>query len=121
MENMKVGRELDALVAEKVMGFDVRKHGNDWIYIGEVRPGGTDPQGYPVPNYSEDISAAWKVVEKLAQTRHITVNSAVGLDASKAFVKLWRCEIDLTKHSSTEEFSDSAPHAICLAALKAFE
>lgn len=61
---MKPGRELDALVAEKVMGlpkpYETRP-GGDWVY---------NVQDSFVPvrtlkRYSTDISAAWEVVEKM--------------------------------------------------------
>ena len=54
MSKLEAGRELDARVAEKVMG---QGSGyplpNDFHYIAEI------------PYYSTDIAAAWEVVEKL--------------------------------------------------------
>lgn len=71
LDELKAGRELDALIAEKVMGwilgperitrpdggsFDAPIH-DDWEYKG-YRP-------YSLPPYSTDIAAAWLVIEKL--------------------------------------------------------
>ena len=59
---MEAGRELDALIAEKVMGWN--------LFAGE--PGyGRRPNKFmslildPIPHYSTNIEAAWLVVEKI--------------------------------------------------------
>ena len=63
--NMQAGREMDALIAEKVMGFEVIGDGkvvlfkdNDYAYLVPDLGGQWSP--------SADISAAWQVVEKFA-------------------------------------------------------
>lgn len=110
---MKPGRELDALIAEKVFGA-VRTQEKfqgyvpipgDPVYYSEVYkyPTGVnylidDPKNRHgmmggVPHYSTDISAAWEVVEKLNK--------------------------QYSFHLNTKGSADTAPHAICLAALKA--
>ena len=62
---MMTNRELDALVAEKVMG---------WTNIrGTKEPSGKPPNGklsdfmtYKfIPNYSTDIKAAWGVIDRI--------------------------------------------------------
>lgn len=55
MKELNPGRELDALVAEKVLG----KPRVD----GLIKP--PDDISYGVPAYSTDIAAAWEVVEYL--------------------------------------------------------
>lgn len=97
---MNPGRDLDILVHEHVMG--------------ESPPPaiGDHSQTYNVPRYSEDISAAWLVVEK--------------------FGTFYAGESSPERHHWTLPYEDeegapcwsigegeSAPHAICLAALKA--
>lgn len=70
---MEAGRELDALVAEKVMGwtmFSYQMLGSGGA--GEFRwipPGRRDHVSNiaPVPRYSTDIAAAWEVVEKVTE------------------------------------------------------
>jgi len=116
MSDLKPGRILDALIAEKVMG---------WKFIG---PFTTDPtlgsdrwatdgngcERYysDVPDYSTSIAAAWEVVEKF---KHIQL--------SVGHAGVWYAVISVYKDESTlfEEFegasNKSAPHAICLAAL----
>ena len=56
---MKAGRELDALIAEKVMGWRLQAE----PYTCWNLPDG-DQRIY-TPNFSTDIAAAWRVVEKM--------------------------------------------------------
>lgn len=116
---MKPGRELDALVAEKVMGWrDARLHRN----------GPTDPceweawQGIPpepehgwrtaLPHYSTSIADAWQVVEWLAE--HHDGFVSVGVRSVD-----WGESGDYYDHFAHTTSGESAPHAICLAALAA--
>lgn len=97
-------RERDALVAEKVMGWNV--------YQASWSP-------------TTDIAAAWEVVEKM-DAEHRT------LRVSRHPVMGWECEIfppypwrehtneGVRVHSTSYSASaDTAPEAICLAALRA--
>ena len=97
---MNAGRELDALVAEKVMGWtNVRFICHGLSLRGEV-------DGEPsekVPFYSVDIDAAWDVVEK------------IGTSFTLERYNRWYVEFG-DRYSAA---ADTAPHAICLAALKA--
>src|SRR5437763_10661229 len=63
-QDVKPGRELDALVAERVMGWAVERNTVDSEPIVMF----SKPGEYygPVPPYSTDIAAAWEVVEKLS-------------------------------------------------------
>lgn len=113
-------RELDALVAEKVMGWECTikmnelgeeytewsngkgGHLSDW---GELRM--TDV----APKYSTDIAAAWEVVEKLdllVPTRFL-VRDVDGWVVANY-------DEDLRREDGI--VADTAPRAICLAALK---
>ena len=110
---MKAGRELDALIAEKVMGWKVDRivehnntTGDELLHI-------FGPDKFP--HYSTQIADAWLVVEKLGKddwTYTIVGNSSYN-----------RC--DLRKWLSHNNWAhlysdaDTAPLAICLAALKA--
>jgi hypothetical protein len=119
---MKPGRELDALVAEKVMGWE------PWpSQIGSDRWKGPDGE----PRYtwiearafaglmewrpSTSISNAWEVVEKLLtqlgqQDFHIEHLEGMGWSVATCHEDTgWKGWIT----------ADTAPHAICLAALKA--
>lgn len=121
---MKAGRELDALVAEKVMGWcwienDVGQESlqppiEEYAYLSRNHPVfWADDKGYTeiMPKYSTNIADAWQVVEKLRETHWIQVE--VGT--------LNICDIgEYGKGCSTiQEVADTIPLAICLAALKA--
>ncbi len=58
---LKPGRELDALIGEKLFG--VRY---EFVHDDYMIPDPEDPIAYDVcPHYSTDITAAWQVLEKL--------------------------------------------------------
>lgn len=112
---MKPGRELDTLVAEKVME-------NHWCQLmpenacidGKPRKCACGAVGFPFEHrkpYSTDIAAAWEVVEKLNVSgyRMEFVLGSQG-DAYATFI---------TGACRFRAVSGSAPKAICLAALKA--
>lgn len=109
---MNAGRELDALVAEKVMGWTFRtfpegvcpnvKH---W-YCGE--------QYVLMKPFSTDIAAAWRVVEKLVSDGRVFIVKGDGLRDGD-FNPKWTVLCD--NHPRTD--AATAPLAICLAALQA--
>jgi hypothetical protein len=113
---MKPGRELDALIAEKVMGLVIHhKRRDEWndgdslFYVYYVED---EEHIEHVPKYSTDISAAWEVVKKL---RDLGYRPILMPDWGED----WECQI----YREAERIVDSpwcetAPHAICLAALK---
>jgi hypothetical protein len=116
------GRELDALVAEKVLGCKpflgtdgVTKYCNcgrtssfdDGAH--EMRSGGLKP-------YSTSISAAWELVEHLGEHRGFWFR----LEKQASLPGLWLAafrEAGLDDEDTAA--SVTAPHAIALAALKA--
>lgn len=126
---MKPGRELDVLIAEKIMG-DVRGVEDYREYerlSGLVKPGVlcenslkatvlsvkyAGPYGYGVgnffPRYSTDIAAAWEVVEKFK-------NCGTRITLYISNTDSYEAEIDCSGVSSA--FGESIPHAICLVAL----
>jgi hypothetical protein len=67
---MEAGRELDALVAKKVMGWKYGQAGVDWSgWVGvNPRPSKEANLGHFSP--STNISAAWEVVEKLKENQY---------------------------------------------------
>lgn len=127
VDDLVAGPELDALVAEKVMGWT--RH-----YPIQEEDGGAsdfdsdwfeDPKGNPsdVPNYSEDIAAAWAVVEKM---RPLNVDLT-----NHARAERWCC-VFFDRDGGSDGFipelkgrfqeytvAAAAPLAICRAALKA--
>ena len=119
VKELQAGRELDALVAEKVMGLKPHR----MISCPDNKPGCLVYhyegawEGYVIPDYSTSISAAWEVVEKLG------VNDFVHLSWMPGH-KLWTCSLDSTMFGGYINLSveaDTAPLAICRAALKVVE
>lgn len=110
IETMPAGRELDALVAERVMGLE--KHGGlnaAGTSTSEVwMKDGKQISFAEPPTYSTDIAEAWEVVEKIhdLQPRFI-------LEA-QPFVRprVWWCSV--YGHDLVE--APTAPLAICRAA-----
>ena len=101
---MEAGRELDALVAEKVMRAKAKGDTFDHIM-------------WP-PHYSTRIEDAWEVVEKMqADGWFWNIDYDYG-ELVAGFGKGRDSEGDLSWHY---EQAETTPHAICLAALKAVE
>jgi hypothetical protein len=107
------GRDLDALVAEKVMGW---KWNDESAWLGDSKWSRThgDPWNF-LPHYSTDIAAAWDIRDKVAagifSTRHFFSEECQRLVSDQAGVQL------LIHHS--EVILRIQPHQICLAALRA--
>ena len=132
---MKAGRELDALIAEKVMGWrrmswkdyhaymnfmgtDEREeftyawhdadgnmtefHANDKLYYDD-----------PTPPWapSEEIADAWLVVEQLGKSFDVS--------RCRKFQEIEAWFWEASFHNGPDAQADTAPLAICLAALKA--
>lgn len=113
-KEMNPGPELDALIAEKVMGPDFACDN-----CGELLGCGCliTEIGSGLPPYSTDISAAWEVVDKMIENpepqRHGIVRIEVNIEQYR--YQAWFGP----HHKNTICLADTAPHAICLAALKA--
>ena len=90
-------RELDAKVAERVMGVDL----NPDLYRIE------DNNMLTIPAYGSDIKAAWLVVEKMRGNVYII-----------RYQDTWRVTCGDPKVCET---APTAPEAICLAALASVE
>lgn len=105
-----MSRKIDALVAEHVMGlYRVRKMRSKGVLLHNPNDRDSHPQ--IVPFYSTCIKAAWEVVEKMPEF-YIRLHRL--LDG-------YRCEwywINRDLHGFRRD-ADTAPMAICLAALKA--
>ena len=123
---MEAGRELDALVAEKVMGFAIMRE-NDMPVMRnsfyDPRLIGIGGQRLPPPLFSADIAPAWGVVEQLVgedragpglyfQMTH-DWNEGYGTWATFD----WKGVTDT--HPLYTARADTAPLAICRAALLA--
>lgn len=134
--DLPAGRELDALVAEKVMGEAVVEHGEEFLRNAEglwgsrpkltvLRPSHRPnaPDGMrrlKLPAYSTDIAAAWEVVERLLSRKMYPDL------VSSNYPVVWTCEVDsysdpeaATDPWPVKACADTAPLAICRAALAA--
>jgi hypothetical protein len=141
---MDAGRELDALVAERVMGWRKRvsaDHTNSpikalrdfgVIYAWKDRAG--KEMGLDVPAYSTDIAAAWQVVVhihnsitnkaddgKRRDLNYLTLSVLSRYGATAASFDLDELPTDWFEDIDAYPFAargDTAAHAICLAALR---
>jgi hypothetical protein len=108
------GRELDALVAEKVMGlpkpwqkYMIEDGARDWFYERGLDSYGMSKH-HRVPSFSTDIADAWAVVERLKDTHY-----NFQLENDQGEIEPW-----IACFGQKSAVSSSAPHAICLAALR---
>lgn len=114
---MKAGRELDVLVAEKVMGYIMID--TEAMSPHNSSNGFTLDVILPLPDYSTDISAAWQVVEKFDYYTLSKIRE--GEDGSVSIVG-FECRVTNFDHTTGLGISmESMSHAICLAALAAVE
>jgi hypothetical protein len=67
MDKREASRELDAWIAEHVMGWSDFWEGEGYVmgYPPNEQAMGIDGERAPVPPYSTDIAAAWQVVERM--------------------------------------------------------
>ena len=133
IDTMPVGPEMDALVAEKVMGWKRSKQTshNYWEGRFEFLTSSDGYQIYRVENvgdwvgntheselyfrercsYSTSISAAWEVVEKLRTPQSHGIVIAIGHNGFR---------VDIYKADDEwDAYADTLPLAICRAAWKA--
>ena len=122
--DVKAGRDLDALVAEKVMGFTVAhclpvfSTQDEWYErVPITKDGGLERA---LSYYSTDIAAAWEVVGKLHGKISLQGPGTTDMGEGYATYGTWTAQFQ-PKGEQTEvtEKADTAPLAICLAALKA--
>lgn len=118
-----MNRELDAQVAEKVLRlYDVHKAGKgEWLqhdgcfaFVGERVY--RDDKGFftRLPYYSTDIAPAWEVLERM---REYCPDVSIYTKEDK-----WNCGWFYDGYAFGNYVStDTAPEAICRAALKAME
>lgn len=111
MTDLPTGRELDALVAEKIMGF--RYDGHNWGRGSEWWGCNCPNMGKPLPHYSADIAAAWQVVEHLAAQHTVTL-MVDALDTQLVIL-----DGDERLNYGIEGTGETMPLAICRAALAA--
>ncbi len=118
---LQAGPELDALIAEKVMGWKPNaKHpnlsGDGWW---ETENGGENGYLAVLPEFSTDIAAAWTVVEKMPRVLgHIYPS----FDEESGKFLHWCAVVENSEPWSSARYGavgETAPLAICRAALRA--
>lgn len=116
---MNPGRELDALVAERVMGLEPWPEQDPrWgvkAFKAKFVPYGQEPKPCEAPSYSTDIAAAWEVVEKFQACARFERVFENGKQTG------WWCELagNGDDFQSSSAVAETLPLSICLAALKA--
>lgn len=141
---MPAGREMDALVAEKVMGWRAwAERRGDYTYIVFQLPGEREPFAKyrnpeaeraryapiafadidemkhvvcDIPRYSTEIAAAWEVVSALGERAPFPQYLEVANRYSDA---AWIAKVFEGGVMVAEAYADTAPLAICRAALAA--
>lgn len=112
---MNAGRELDALIAEKVM--HLKQLDNSQLF--EAFP----TRGFcPPPYYSTDISAAWEVVEKVSSSWLVKSpwENVFQIHFTNGHYGNFEIILKLDNGDVVSQWvcGETAPHAICLASLK---
>ena len=121
--DLPAGRALDALVAERVMGctpeaHHMEKYSPTCGCKHRIHRNTREDLGDLLADYSTDIGAAWEVGEKLG---HKTF-SLTGPEDKEPVT--WCAEFGSFQDAvfqAEDAEADTAPHAICLAALKAVD
>lgn len=104
---MNPGRELDALIARRAFGMTY-----EFLHGDYLKQDPEDAVAYDVcPHYSTSILAAWEIVQKL-----LDMGKPIRLHANLSGVWSAWC----WPETSGEVYADTAPHAICLIALRHF-
>jgi len=103
-------QELNTLVAERLMGLIIRRSRRAGIKVSYP---GTTIQ-YDLPDYLEDIALAWQIVERLLDLGYYTTIKPHCFYTPIA----WIARVE-NEEAVEETLAESAPRAICLAALKA--
>lgn len=113
-------RELDLYMAERVLGHTIQndKHGKTF----EVLSSG---QTRPLRPYSQDMGAAWELVEKLGIS---VLPVEQGWFALVGNARGWESPADFIAYLQTADFAhsgaavgESAAMTVCLAAMRALE
>lgn len=120
IDNMPAGRDMDKLIAEKVFGWD-DFWCNDRQLMGYPpceQVSIMEAERHPVPYYSTDIAATWEVVEKVASLGcgYMVEDAEEGHICT--FFKGFKFPRRIDEY---EAEADTAPLAICRAALKAVQ
>lgn len=133
MDKLKPGRELDALIAQKVLGLEVKRgselkdfvssgsESDFWTPIKDVAFGTKHQQWMRVMNYSTNESAAFGIIVEELDLFRAFGSEISGAQLTKNPDGNWEFYRFLgmaVNDFETIAEGDSPAHAICLAALK---
>lgn len=109
---LAAGRETDALVEARIFGRNVERIEGVPLWVGKTLPGTPyvlkdGREAHSIKPYSTEIAPAWEVVGKLARPLKVVWTG-----------KVWVCHVFDEPYSHE---ADTAPLAICRAALKVAE
>lgn len=121
LETLSAGRELDVLVAEKILGWEVGVSAQSGRYC--LPPDSTRSEyaitwnnhDSKLPCYSTDIASAWQVVEKMREKGY---EVCIGLVTDGVFCRMDDEPGECAGRASVDWRDGSTPLAICLAALR---
>jgi hypothetical protein len=128
---MKPGREIDILIAEKVMGYNLTRYDVSWYESGNLRIEivkslakamelAEEKKGRILnfKSYSTDIEAAWEVVNKCIGLREYFQFKITNYAVRNEWTAHLEIHNDNLPSYELSASGETAPHAICLAALK---
>lgn len=116
IDQMAAGRELDRLIAEKVMG---------WKLVDPIKYPADKYCGFPpgqqfdyIPKYSTEIAAAWPLMERITKDKrfYYGVEMITHLHSNGWLIVVFG---ESKKYHDIYVFAETAPLAICRATLKA--
>lgn len=123
MQEMTAGAELDSLIATKVFNWPYSGstvNGRPFHDVWEFSSGGgyglqSTRTSEAIPSFSIDISAAWKVVERMDSLGwHVVMIYKVS-NGKKS------CAMSHANFPAISAYADTIPLAVCIAALRAVE
>ena len=127
VDEMPAGQELDVLIAEKVLGWIRHEQETEWDHIISVHwtmPNSTTVLDFP--RFSQDIAAAWEVVEQITRPYGVSLR-LVGPEYADdwTFSSGWHATFIESRYTFTDvgegSTADTASLAICRAAYKFVE
>lgn len=121
MQSLPAGPELDRLIAEKVMGWtayidDPSLLGTD-VYVVDV----SNPKDHRLFQPSTNIAHAWEVVAAMEAPNLQRIESDCIIDGDGGDIPIhqhWLCSCESRDGKTIKAIGDTAPLAICLAALQ---
>lgn len=124
MEKMEAGRDLDKLIAEKVMGLDVKLEGS--YEVGPVYKTEPNEKGFTgeesVPNYSTDLEATMELVDFFHEKNLGLIEFKSVRPINHPTLVEWDCFIYSPDGKNTigkSEFQPTVMVAVCKAIIKA--